>query len=115
MSVVTMGVQSLAGVKARLAAAMGGKSRRCGPRIDFASPELLWRVLTAKRLEILRAMAGAGPLTLREIARRVGRDVKGAHIDVHALLLAGVLDRVGGGFVFPFDAIHVDFTLQAAA
>jgi phosphomannomutase len=60
-------------------------------------------------------MAGAGPLALREIARRVGRDVKGVHTDVHALLLAGVLDRLAEGFVFPFDAIHVDFTLQAAA
>lgn len=116
MKVVTIGVDSLAGVKAQLSQAMRGKSERAADaRIDFASPELLWRVLAPNRLAILRAMAGAGPLALREIARRVGRDVKGVHTDVHALLLAGVLDRIEEGFVLPFDAVHVDFTLQAAA
>lgn len=115
MNVVTIGVQSMAGAKARLADAMRGRAQRPVARIDFATPELLWRVLAPNRLQILRAMSGAGPLALREIARRVGRDVKGVHSDVHALLLAGVLDRVDEGFVFPFDAIHVDFTLQAAA
>ena len=115
MKVVTIGVTSLAAVKARLSRAMRGKSERAGARIDFASPELLWRVLAPNRLAILRAMAGAGPLALREIARRVGRDVKGVHTDVHALLVAGVLDRLEEGFVFPFDAVHVDIMLQAAA
>jgi phosphomannomutase len=115
MNVVTVGVQSLAGAKARLTAAMNGKAQGRGARIDFATPELLWRILAPNRLAILRAMSGSGPLALREIARRVERDVKGVHTDVHALLLAGVLDRSAEGFVFPFDSVHVDFTLQAAA
>jgi len=115
MNTVTIGIQSLAGAKARLAAAMRGKAKEAGARIDFASPELLWRVLAPNRLEILRAMSGAGPLALREIARRVERDVKGVHTDVHALLVAGLIDRVEEGFVFPFDALRVDFTLRAAA
>jgi predicted transcriptional regulator len=114
MKTVTIGVQSLAGVKARLADAMKGKAHK-GARIDFASPELLWHVLAPNRLEILRAMCGSGPIALREIARRVGRDVKGVHTDVHALLAAGVVDRSEEGFVFPFDAVRVDFTLRAAA
>jgi predicted transcriptional regulator len=114
MKTVTVGVQSMAGAKARLADAMKGKAHK-GARIDFASPELLWRVLAPNRLEILRAMCSAGPLALREIARRVGRDVKGVHTDVHGLLAAGVIDRSEEGFVFPFDAIRVEFTLQAAA
>jgi predicted transcriptional regulator len=115
MNTVTIGIQSLAGAKARLAAAMRGKGKQAGARIDFASPELLWHVLAPNRLQILRAMSGAGPLALREIARRVDRDVKGVHTDVHALLVAGMIDRVEDGFVFPFYAIRVDFTLQAAA
>ncbi len=114
MKTVTIGVQSLVGAKARLADAMKGNAHK-DARIDFASPELLWRVLAPNRLEILRSMCGAGPLALREIARRVGRDVKGVHTDVHALLAAAVVDRSEEGFVFPFDAIRVDFTLQAAA
>ena len=57
-------------------------------RISFASPELLWQVLTAKRWEILKAMCGVGPMSIRDAARRVERDVKAVHSDVTALLTA---------------------------
>jgi len=84
-------------------------------RISFATPELLWQVLTAKRWALLKALCGAGPVSIREAARRVNRDVKGVHGDVTALLNAGLLDRVeGGGIVFPFEAVKVEFLLQAA-
>ena len=84
-------------------------------RIGFASPELLWRVFTAKRWELLKAMTGAGPLLIREAARRVGRDVKAVHGDMKALLAAGVVVRTTDGAVeFPFDAVKVEFLLRAA-
>ena len=84
-------------------------------RISFATPELLWQVLTAKRWELLKALCGAGPVSIREAARRVSRDVKAVHGDVTALLNAGVLDRAaGGGIVFPYEAVKVEFLLQAA-
>jgi len=84
-------------------------------RLSFASPELLWKVLTAKRWELLKALCGAGPVSIREVARRVHRDVKAVHGDVTALLDAGVLERVeGGAIVFPYEAVKVEFTLQAA-
>ena len=84
-------------------------------RISFASPELLWKVLTAKRWELLRVLCGAGPVSIREAARRVNRDVKAVHSDITALLSAGVLDRAeGGGVVFPYEAVKVEFLLQAA-
>ena len=77
--------------------------------------ELLWRTLTPKRWALLRAMTGVGVMSIREAARRVGRDVKAVHGDVHALIEAGIIDRTGGGVVFPYDAIHVDFMLTKAA
>ena len=84
-------------------------------RISFATPELLWKVLTAKRWELLKALRGAGPVSVREAARRVGRDVKAVHGDLTALLNAGVLDRAeGGGIVFPYEAVKIEFMLQAA-
>jgi predicted transcriptional regulator len=84
-------------------------------RISFASPELLWKVLTAKRWELLKALCGAGPVSIREAARRVNRDVKAVHGDITALLHAGVLSRAaGGGIEFPFEAVKVEFLLQAA-
>ena len=91
-----------------------GKAEKAA-RISFASPELLWRVLTVKRWELLKALCRAGPVTIREAARRVGRDVKAVHGDVTALLNAGVLERAqGGGVVFPYEAVKVEFMLQAA-
>ena len=84
-------------------------------RISFATPELLWKVLTAKRWELLKAMTGQGPIALREAARRVGRDVKAVHADAHALLNAGVLTKTEDGRIeFPYDAVRVEFVLQAA-
>jgi len=91
-----------------------GKPQKAA-RISFATPELLWQVLTVKRWELLKALCGAGPVSIREAARRVDRDVKAVHSDVTALLKAGVLDRAeGGGIIFPFEAIKVEFLLQAA-
>ncbi|MBX3616008.1 DNA-binding protein [Nitrosomonas sp.] len=84
-------------------------------RISFASPELLWKVLTAKRWELLKTLCGAGPVSIREAARRVARDVKGVHGDVTALLEAGLLNRTETGAIeFPYEAIKVEFLLQAA-
>ena len=84
-------------------------------RISFATPELLWKVLTAKRWELLKVLCGAGPVSIREAARRVGRDVKSVHSDITALLNAGVLDRVADRrIIFPFEAVKVEFLLEAA-
>ena len=91
-----------------------GKSQKAA-RISFATPELLWRVLTEKRWELLKVLCGAGPVSIREAARRAGRDVKAVHGDVTVLLNAGVLDRAEDGrIVFPFEAVKVEFLLQAA-
>ncbi len=114
MKVVTIGVDSMDDVQRRTAAAFRGE--KAGAFISFASVDLLWKVLTAKRWEILQAMTGQGEMTIREAARRVGRDVKAVHADISALLKAGILDRTESGrVIFPYDAVHVDFTLTTAA
>ncbi len=60
-------------------------------------------------------MCGAGPISIREAARRVGRDVKAVHGDVKALLVAGLIDRTESGAIeFPYDAVKVEFLLDAA-
>jgi predicted transcriptional regulator len=111
---VTLEVRSLADTLADVATAMETLTSST-PRISFETPELLWKVLTAKRWQLLKALAGAGPVTIREAARRVGRDVKAVHGDVCALLNAGLLDKTEDGkIVFPYDAIHVDFVVRAA-
>ena len=113
MKTVTLSVANRQAVKQRAIDAFSGKRR--GAHISFASADLLWKVLTAKRWELLKAMAGGEAMTLREAARRAERDVKAVHRDVHALLAAGVLRKTADGKIeFPFDAVHVDFVLKAA-
>lgn len=115
MRTVVLEVQSVRESLREAARAMKiGRGER-EARIGFATPELLWKVLTAKRWELLKAMTAAGPLSIREVARRVGRDVKAVHGDVKALLEAGVVIRTADGAVeFPFDSVKVEFLLHAA-
>lgn len=114
MNTVVIGVSSREEANARFMRALEtGKPQRAYR--SFESTAELWRTLSPKRWDVLKAMTGAGALSLREVARRVERDVKGVHTDVHALLNAGLLDKTDDGkIIFPFDAVHVDFMLQAA-
>jgi len=113
MTTVTIGVASRNEINARFKRAMT-TGKRAAPFIAFADERALWGTLTPLRWDILKAMTGAGPLALREIARRVERDVRGVHADVHALLAVGLIERDAAGFRFPYDAVHVDFVLKAA-
>ena len=113
MSILTVTIVSREEVSRRALAAFSGKAQ--GEHLSFPTPELLWKVLGPKRWNLLKAMAGKGPMTLRAAARAVKRDVKAVHGDVHALLDAGVIVTAEGGLiVFPHNAIHVDFMLRAA-
>jgi len=113
MKTVIIGVETRAEAKARIGAALNGKPQ--GSFISFISVDLMWKTLTPKRWEIIRAMTGAGPLSIREVARRVARDVKAVHGDVKALITAGVIDKTDEGKIeFPYDRVHVDFEIKAA-
>jgi predicted transcriptional regulator len=113
MKTVTIGVSSVDDFNRSVKAAFRGV--RQPPRIDFASPELMFKIMTAKRWGIVEAMLGAGPMSIREVARRVNRDVKGVHGDVQALLKCGMLDKdENGRVVFPYDRAHIDVVVKAA-
>ena len=115
MKIVTLDVRTPADSMVDFVQAWKTGKPQKSARISFATPELLWQVLTAKRWELLKALCGAGPVSIRVAARRVGRDVKAVHGDVTALLSAGVLDRTEEGrILFPFEAVKVEFLLQAA-
>lgn len=114
MRTVTLDVSSRENTNRRFLRAFEGEAQ--GDIISFESPALLFKVLSGKRWEVLNLMTGSGPMTIRELARRLGRDVKAVHGDVHALLNAGILQKTDDGqIVFPFEALHVDFMLKEAA
>ena len=83
-----------------------------GNFISFENPGLMFKTLTLKRWDILEALTGKEPVSIRETARLVGRDVKAVHGDVTALLNVGILEKVGNKISFPYDRIHVDFVVE---
>ena len=114
MHTVTIGVSSLEQSMHRFEAASRGEKQ--GEHLSFATIELMWKVLIPRRWEMLQAMTGKPPMSLRSVARLMDRDVKTTHGDVHALLRAGILKKdESGKLVFPYDAIHVDFMINKAA
>ena len=115
MKTVTLEVRAPDAAMADFVHAWKTRKAQRHARIAFATPELLWKVLTAKRCELLKALCGAGPMSVWEAARRVKRDVTAVHRDVTALLSAGVLIRTETGAVeFPFEAVKVEFLLEPA-
>ena len=115
MRTVTFGVASIGTVSDRVRAAFHGAVTQTD-RIDFADAALLWTTLTPQRWDLLQAMSGDAPLSAAEAARRVGRDVEAVSADIEHLVTSGIIDEARDqGYVFPYDAIHVDFTLVKAA
>ena len=84
-----------------------------GARFLYPSYEALHKGLAPNRMAIIRVMMGAGPLSIREIARRVGRDFKGVHSDVSSMFSLGLLYKSEDGrMVFPYDSIRFDYEVK---
>jgi len=87
-----------------------------GETLNFETPEAFFAHLTSRRWALLNTMQGAGELAVRELARRLERDVKRVHEDAATLVKLGLLERTAsGGLVCPYDDIHVDMHLRRAA
>jgi predicted transcriptional regulator len=111
MSTVTIGVLHRDAINARFLNALNGDVQ--DHFRGFETIEDLWQTLTPRRWVILNAITGLGPVSLCDIVRRVGCQVKIVHEDVAILVNAGLLNRRKDGAIeFPFDAVHVDFMLR---
>jgi predicted transcriptional regulator len=82
--------------------------------VQVASLDILWKLLNAKRWALLKAIAGKGPVSFRQAADLVGRDVKGVHTDITALLNAGVVQRTPEGILFPYDTVRIEYELRTS-
>lgn len=84
--------------------------------LTFSSPAQLFSVLSPKRWELIEKLQALGAISLRGLARELGRDVKRVHADVAVLLEWGLVARnADRKLVVPYDVIHADFDLRAAA
>jgi predicted transcriptional regulator len=80
-----------------------------GETLNFESPGAFFGRLTERRWALVTALQGQGTMAVRELARRVGRDVKRVHEDVRVLAELGLVERDdGGGVLCPYADVHID-------
>lgn len=80
--------------------------------LGFATWEDMVRVLSPKRLELLRHLHRNPARNVRQLAAALGRDYRRVHDDVAALQEAGLLERDAEGLRADYEA--VDVHLQVA-
>lgn len=82
----------------------------------FERMEDLLKVLTANRWRLLRTLHSDGPSSVRALAKALGRDYRGVHADVAALLDAGLIERDTTGKIFvPWTRIRAEMAFDIAA
>lgn len=91
------------------------RGRGCqGEVLDFESPGAFYSRLSERRWALVRALQGQRAISIREPARRVGRDVRRVHEDLQVLIELGLVERgAAGGLACLFDEVHIDMRMQA--
>lgn len=85
-------VEEAASTKRRWVAALKGKPVRAGTEIiSVPSWEVLGKVLSPRRLEILSAVPELKPASIAALAKALERDFKNVHADVTFLAHIGLL------------------------
>lgn len=87
-----------------------------GEVLNFESVGALFGRLSERRRALVQALRGQGVLAQRELAGRLGRNVKRVLEDVQVLVELDLLERADGGRVpCPFAAVHISMEMCAAA
>ena len=93
-----------------------GRDVRDETHISVESMEQLLKLLTPNRWVLLRNLRARGPLSIRALARTLGRDYRGVHVDVIILVAAGLIGRdEDGRMSVPWSRISAEMALDAAA
>jgi predicted transcriptional regulator len=74
--------------------------------LAFESWETLARILSGKRMELLRYVRRHNVTSIRALAKALSRDYSNVHADVQALASAGLLDSANGALRADYDVIE---------
>ena len=80
-------------------------------RLAFESWDALSRVLTGKRLELLRFVHEHHVASVRALATALKRDYSNIHADVRALIAAGLLEAGENGLHADYDVIETKIAI----
>ena len=79
--------------------------------LAFENWATLARVLTGKRMELLRHVHRNKVASVRALAKALGRDYSNVHADVQALSAAGLIETDEGGLRADYDAIEMKISI----
>ncbi len=79
--------------------------------LAFESWDARARVLTGKRMELLRYVRRNNVTSIRSLAKALNRDYSNVHADVQALAGAGLLDTSRKGVRADYDAIETKIAI----
>jgi predicted transcriptional regulator len=76
--------------------------------VGFETFELFARMMTPRRLELLRHVHRQPARSIRALAQALGRDYRRVHEDVEALSGAGLLDRNESGLHAAYETLRLE-------
>jgi predicted transcriptional regulator len=79
--------------------------------VGFETFETFARIITPKRLELLRHVHRHPARSIRALAVALGRDYRRVHADVEALAAAGLLDRDAHGLRADYRSVRMETTI----
>ena len=83
-------------------------------KIHFQSLEMLLKTLTSTRWVLLKTLYKSGPMSIRALANKLGRDYKNVHTDVRKLENAGLISRTEDDRIeVPWDIVEARLLLAA--
>ena len=92
----------------------GGKAPEPIHRVYFESAEVLSRVLTRQRLNLLKVLHAHGALNVRALAALLQRDYKNVFEDVKILEEAGLIVRDSKKHILaPYEKLTIELPLTA--
>jgi predicted transcriptional regulator len=84
--------------------------------VSFARAGAMLAAFTPRRWELIAALRESGPLTIAELARRLGRNYKNVHSDVSQLIDWMAIERLDDGRIrVPWSEIVVGMKLPDRA
>jgi predicted transcriptional regulator len=80
--------------------------------VTFVDLETFSRVLSPRRVELLRHVRREPPRSVRALALALGRDYRRVHEDVDVLVGSGLLDRSEDGLRAGYDRARIEAHLE---
>jgi predicted transcriptional regulator len=83
-------------------------------RLYFENLEMLLKTLTTGRWVLLKMLRENGPMSIRSLANKLGRDYKNVHTDVRKMEYIGLIGPTEDGKIrVPWDVVEAKLMLAA--